>query len=101
VSYEFLTLFLSLIGVGFTLNSNLSKQIDQQNIRIERLYEVSQQNWSAINKITNYLEVTEIKLSAVEKDISQIETDLHFIKANSNGHEPSAVYPTKQNDPSS
>jgi predicted nucleic acid-binding Zn-ribbon protein len=100
VSYEFLTLFLSLIGVGFTLNSNLSKQIDQQNIRIERLYEVSQQNWNAITKITNYLEVTQIKLSAVEKDISQIETDLHFIKANSNGHEPSVIYP-KNNDPSS
>lgn len=100
MNYEFITLLLSILGGGFTLSNSLSKQIEQQNIRIERLYEVSQQNWNAITKITNYLEVTQVKLSAVEKDISQIETDLHFIKANSNGHEPSVIYP-KNNDPSS
>jgi hypothetical protein len=85
MSYELCTILLSIFGIGFSLNASLTKQIESQNIRIEKLYDISSQNWDSIREITNYIKLTEVKLTALEKDVAQVEANINILFEN-NGY---------------
>ena len=56
---EILTLLLTILGIGFTIDSRFTKQIDQQNVQIEKLFNLSQKNAENIRDISYYLKTND------------------------------------------
>lgn len=69
---EILTLLLTILGIGFTIDSRFTKQIDQQNVQIEKLFNLSQKNAENIRDISYYLKTNDYKLTEIEKDVKYI-----------------------------
>lgn len=89
MNYEMLTILFSVFGIAFTLDSRFTKQIDEQNQKIERLYEISQKNADNIRDISYYLKTTQTKLEDLNEDV-------HYI-FDLNGHSPKRIL--KNNEP--
>jgi hypothetical protein len=85
MNYEILTILLSIFGIGFTLDSRFTKQTDEQNHKIEKLYEISQTNANNIKDISYYLKNTQFKIDDLEKNVN------HIVDLNNNGHIPNRI----------
>ena len=76
---EYVGLMFGILGALFTFDARSTKRIEDQNVRIEKIIDITQKNSSDIHDILVWFKVQEEKIDNLDGDIKYImDLNGHF-----------------------